>query len=410
MIYNFNDIDNKELYTKSRVAFITGQYPVFNDLVVDKFKDYNKSKVEVTDTSMLDEFGYDTSDIEQLNKIGYDEFFKVIDTRPLYGKWFCNVQYSELSKKQISLLEEYYKKPSDNGVLLVNCLEFKEYMKFTRDKRIKTSEHTSLIKLNFPDDDTLRSIIKQMLGDVGIEPKAISLFMIRLGKDYNNYSSLLGRFRIKYEGGCITYKDMLLELKDIENYTLDYFMIKLSQPLDIDKISKRKKIYSIQRALVNELGYTELLKKISYKVKDLIEMRILINTGQVPVGIKFNADKVKNKLPEKHPLKKLSNNGFRATAWMASRYCIRDLILIKDMISSLGNLYKANQFECAKVLNSIVNRTTFDKDRLLNDIKIQNQIEESLYVVNTATPKENQETPKEFNRIIVSDLYHLPIG
>lgn len=403
MIYNCSDINNSEMYNKSRVMFVTGQYAVFNSFVVDKFKEYYRTTVSNTDSTIIPDFGYEEiNTTETLNSIDFDDFLSVVNTRSLNGKWFCNVQFSTLSKKQIGLLEDYYKKPSDNGVLIVNFTEFKEFMKYLRDKTLKSSESSNLIKLSFPNVKVLNYVIKSLLGDTTIEPKAIKLFIMRLGKNYNEYSSLLGKMKINYVN--ITYKDMLYELKGIENYTIDDFIIKLSTPLKTDKLSKRKKIYAIERALINDIGYKSLLYKVKDKINDLIEMRVLINNGHIPIGIKYNISKVQKILPEKHTLKKVSEYNFRFLNEVALKYSLRDLIIIKCILNTIV-ISKASNFECAKVLHSIINRTSFEKERILNDINISNNIQECLTDINRT--KLDNIYKDTFKRIIIDEIYHI---
>lgn len=378
MIYNFSDIYNNELYNKSKVLLVTGQYPIFNDIVIDNIKDCCRVSSDNIDTEMLSEFGYTDNTAETaLNKVEYNEFFTVINRQPMNGKWFCMVQLTELSKKQIEQLQKYYKKPSDNGVLVVNMLDYKQYNKFIRDTAVKHSKDTNLIKLSFPDKTTLTKIIKNKLKGIKIEPKAIALFIVRVGTDYNTYNSLLDSIRLRYE--IITYKDMLLELRGIDNYVIDDFVQRLSIPLKNKEVSKRKKIYTIQKALINDMGYIKLINKLRIKIKDLIEMRILINNGMIPLSIELSSreiKKIKGGLSEKHRLKKTSEYTFKCLSVIANKYTLRDLVIMLMILNNINNRF--NEFEYAKALNTLVNRTALSKDRLLNDIDIHNTLDKIL--------------------------------
>lgn len=404
MVYGFSDIYNKEFYSNSRVVIIAGQYPIFNDLVVDKFKELYKSEVENAGSEMLEEFGLDTENTEQLNRVDFEDFFKVLNTPPLQGKWFCYVQYSELNKKQREKLDSYCLKPSDNGVLLVSIAEFKDFSKYLRNRALKSLKESNLIKLSFPDRSTLHRIINDMLTGVAtVEYKAVALFIMRLGNDYNEYSSLLERIRLKYQYSVLTYKDMLYELKGIENYAIDDFIVRLAQPLETDKISKRKKIYTIQKALVNDVGYRGLVSKLRYKIKDILEMRILINNGEVPLGVRYNVKKIQNKLPEKHSLRSLSEYSFKKTSAMAEKFCLRDLVLIMLLLNTVDN--SSSDYDYARVITNIVNRTALTKDRLLNDIRISDNLKDEIVLLSSMQYKEN--TDREAKRIIIDELYHV---
>lgn len=401
MIYNFDDIYNKEMYINSKIIFVTGQYPVFNDLVIDKFKDFNKTEVENSKSEMLDEFGYDTSEIKQLNKVSFDEFMQVKNKSPLQGKWYCSFEFSELSKKQQEMFMGYYKNPSDKGVLVVNMLDFKVFKKYLRDKFIKNSTDVNLIKLNFPTKKALTSIVQQMLGSVPIEPKAMALFIMRMGKDYNEYNNVLGRLSMKYQYSSITYKDMLLELKGIANFVIDDYIIKLAEPLKTTKVSKRKKVYTIQKALVNDLGYRSFVNKLRHRIKDLVEMRILINKGEVPVGIKYNVKKVQQRLPEKHTLKKLSEYSFRCLSEIATKFCLRDLVVILTLLNTVGK--QSSDYEFARVINTISNRTSFEKERLLADLEIIDICDK----IDIDCLRYDEDMQTENQRIVIDQIYHI---
>lgn len=402
MVYNFSDIYNEELYANSMVLVMLGQYPIFSDIIVDHFKELNKTEISSQSSELLTEFGYSTEENFTLSTIDFDNLDEIKNTIPVSGKWFCSVQYNSLVKKQKDWLEEYIKNPSENAVLVVNVTDYRDFGKFYKNRALKASSVSHLIKLSFPDRVTLKKVIQSKMPTVLMDSKAIDLFIMRLGRDYNEYSGLLDSLNTKYRYGELSYKGMLIELKGIENFAINDFIVRLNKPME-ENIQKRKKIYSIEKSLLNEYGYQGLIRRLKSKLRDLIDMRLLINTGIVPIYVKYNVKRVQAKLDNNHNLKKFSEYAFRMTSRMATDFCLRDLVIMQSMLDKIDR--QSTEAECAKALHALIHRTAFDKNRILNDIGIKNLLESDVKQLDSIVVHKEKEP--EVKRIFMDSIYHI---
>lgn len=387
MKYRFSDIDNKQMYDNGRVILIAGQYPIFNNIVIDKVRNSCKGDMQNFDEEAIDKFisefnggGYEISNNTSLD---FNEFMDVVKVPPVNGKWFCNIDYSFLTKKQKETLTRYYKKPSEHGVLVVTMEDWKDYKFFINNRAITGNNFTHLIQLSYPSRATLKELVIGFFKKrrVTVSEQGAELFIMRMSNAYNDYADTMDKVCIgKKEYEAISYADMIDSLKGVENYVLDDLLEQLMVPIKSKKVVLRRKIYKMLNAIVSDMGAKAIVNKIKYKLDDLIEMRIQINAGNIPVMVRYNIEKVKGRLDDENRLNKLSDYAFKRYAYLASQTSLKDWYFMKLILSNVKNSW--SEVENERVLLSLVHRSTMSTDRLMNNIGIKNTLEENLMRLN----------------------------
>ena len=386
MKFTFKDITNNEIYQSAKVLFVIGQYNIFNNIAIDAMKDICKpSRVEITDDTLLKDFGIEESNIvNTLNIVDIDTFSKVIHMASMSGLWFSSINYGFASKKHKDWIMNYIKEPSNNGRLVVYCTEYKDYKSLLRNKLIVNSNYIHMIQLNFPYRNTLETIVKQLFNQKGvnIEQKAIELFIMRMSNSYDDYEEIIDRVVMqsvpmdKDTGEIdsswrytITYENALEALKGVENFVLDDFIDKLLIPMGSDKPNLKNKIFKMWAALNEELGPVQLVNKLKFKIDDYIEFRLAINEGLIPIKVRFSVPEAKQRIGESNRISKFSDYAFRRMAITASRTSLRDWEYMKLILSNAG--YNNESYE--KVMYSLINRSILNEYRLNCDINSYNK-------------------------------------
>ena len=388
MKFSFKDITNKEVYDTARVLFVLGPYNIFNNIAIDEVKDLCKpsfSSRQYHSTGMLKDFGEeDAEEITISNVVDFNTFTTVLSTISLGGTWFCSVDYTFLTKKQKSWLDNYIRSPSDNGKLVIYCHEYMDYRALLKSKVLQNSLNAHILQLSFPYKQALDTVVQMLFKQrgVSIEPRATELFIMRMSNSYDDYEEVIDKIisesvprdysdkqspNWKY---TITYDDAFSAMKGIENFVLDDFIERLLIPLSSDKASGRSKIYRMLSALVDELGPQQLVNKIKYKIDDYIEFRLAINSGIIPIKAKFSAVDAKNRLGEENRLSKFSDYTFRRMASIAGQTSLRDWIYMKMILSQASARKGKESYE--RALYSLINRSVLTESRLNNDIGIEN--------------------------------------
>lgn len=387
MKYKFSDINNENMYKTARVMFIAGPYSIFNNRVADRLKNMCRGSLEATEgvEKLMEEFVMSRHEYSQTSSsLDFTEFLEVVNVPAVTGKWFCSVDYKMLTKKHKEALDKYIKKPSENGVLVVIMTDYQDYRPYLKNRSITANAFTHLIQLSFPYRSILISLVKEMMIERGVKvaDKAVELFVLRMSRSYDEYPQVLDRICRQWEGRTMTYNDMSQELKGIENYVLEDFLEELVNPIKNKRIVTRRKIYRMLNALLSDMGPRELALRLRSKISDLIEMRILINTGVIPIRLRFSVPEAKSRLDEDHKLKRLNDYTFRRYAEIASKTSLRDWVFMQMILNNVEHSW--NPSENAKAIYALVHRAIMSESRLMNDIGITNILEEQLYDVNSA--------------------------
>jgi len=385
MKYSFKDIMNDSLYQSARVVFIAGQYNIFNNIVVDKLKELCEPDTLINLTpDELAEFGVavnqTNSEYKVSNIIDMDTFMDVINIPSMNGKWFCKVDLKALNKKKLNFFERYIKDPSPNGILVVVSYEYKDFKKYLKNKALLLSKYSHIIQLSFPYRQTLNKLVIDLFDrhDMKIDSRVAQLFIMKLGNAYDEYNTIIDNIALRYRGMAISYNQMRESLRGFENYLLEDFIKELVKPLKSAKIVPNRHVYKMLNALLVEFGAENLVLKLRYKIDELIEFRILINKGLIPIKIHYSTIEVKNRLGEEHPLAKLNDFRFRLTADIASSTSLRDWVYMKLILSNISG-YNKSSYE--RALYSLIHRSVLPKGILNRDIGINdnNILESEVY-------------------------------
>ena len=155
----------------------------------------------------------------------------------------------------------------------------------------------------------------------------------------------------------------------LNNFVIDDFILRLLEPMTSDRTNGKNKIYKMLGSLIDEFGARGLVNVLKSKIDDYIEFRLAINTGIIPIKVRYSVPEAKNRLGEKHKLSRYSDYTFRKMATIASSTSMRDWMYMKMILS---NASKMSDTSYEKVLYSIVNRSVLTESRLNNDIGLHN--------------------------------------
>lgn len=412
MIYKFGDIYNQEMYKTANVLFILGSYDIFNNIVIDECRKICiPNEDEEIDKTFLNMIANDvptgsntTNQLDSsMNVLEFKEFMEFNRTYPLEGRWFCNINYKELKAKEKDILKEYIKINNDTGLLIVNIRDFQDYREYLRNRTFQNSRVSHIIQLTFPSRNMLTEILNSEFrkNNVIVNDKALQLFILRLSNDYNSYYNVISDIVEKHKGTTVGYDDMLECLKGIDNYVLDDFLAEITKGVKNNKLRTNRKIYRMYKSLLDSMSAREIVSKLNYKVDMMLELRIAINNGTLPILVRYGAKEIQDKLPEDSKAKSLSSFTFKKYAKIASLTSLKDWYYIKMMLK--GNSYMSTRVEnkdeignnidieqeYKHILLSIIHRTTFCPNRLMNDMGILNVVDEELYDLNTILYNEN---------------------
>lgn len=389
--FTFKDITDASIYDSAHVMLIMGPYNIFNNIVIDEIKDRCTYKETISASGWLfDEFddiednisdgATETGDnITITNSVNLDTFMTVNNVPSLYGIWFCSVDYSTMTKKQKDWLNKYIKSPSQYGRLVVYISDFRDYKFFLKNKIVLNSSIIHAIQLGFPSRQALEIIVRALFEDRGvyIEQKAIELFIMRMSASYDQYEEIIDKIILEsvpkdLEGQdktwkyTVTYDDTLAAMKGIENFVLDDFLNKLLVPLASDRTTGRNRIYRMLGALLKEMGAKELVTKLKYKINDYIEFRLAINSGEIPILVRFSVPEAKERLGEDSKITRFSDYTFRRMAQIASQTSLRDWVYMKMILSKPSKMSGNAEYE--RALYSLISRSVLTESRLNNDI------------------------------------------
>lgn len=372
--YTFRNITEPEIYDSCQVMFVTGPYNIFNNIVIDELKSRSESVDDYDEnTGLLSEFGIDVNSKDEIkisNSVNLETFLDVVDMPNVNGKWFCSVDLATMSKKHKDIIKNYIKKPSSNGILVIYANEYKDYREYLRNRTLVNSPVSHIIQLSFPNRGILTQIVEQLFKqrrvEVGI--KATELFVMRLSTSYDDYEETIDRLCLGRENTELTYDEMLEGLKGVENFVLDDLIERLLIPVPNNSTSANKKMYRMLSSLIQEFGPEKLVNRLKYKINDYIEFRIAINSGIIPIKVRYSVLEAKGRLGEDSRIAKINDYQFRRMAYIASKTSLRDWTYMRLILNNVTSRYRPESYE--KVLYSLVNRSNLSEFRLNNDVGI----------------------------------------
>jgi hypothetical protein len=392
MKYQFQDLWNEEIYEKSNVLFVTGQYGIFNSIAVDKAKAYCRAKSQLKlDEAMLKEFGLETTEEDvsegNLNRLEFVQYLSESFTPSVLGRWYCFVLYKALTDKQKKALDEFIKEPSTYGTLVVQVEDYKEYAKYLRNKAFSYREHVNLIQLSFPKKESLVRLVTVMFKvyDIDISEDAAELFVFKMSDVYEEYSQMVLRIATDVGSMKIDRANLAALMKDTNKFVLDDFIYAMLEVKGgADSKGKRRKrrndIHKMAQNIIYDLGPRTFVNQLKRKAREYLTYRMEINRGNIPIQIPYSINEVKVKLGEEHPLYKISEYRFRKLASVAAKTSIEDWVYIWLILSRVGNM--GSDEMCERAIYSIIHRTAFSHSRLMNNINAEDVLTEEMYQLN----------------------------
>lgn len=377
MKYGFGDILNEDIYNKSRVVLITGKYNIFNNMVADTLKDMcgNKYTPNLSLMETEDEFGVEDTEAATSNSVDFDSFIELADIPSITGKRFCRVELTTLNKKQIEKLNNYLKQPSRYGILVILANEYRDYKDWLKNRYLNLGQFTHLFTLNFPKREILKSIVNTIFESKGkeIDSASIDYFLMRMSTEYDKYEEVIDKIIEKHTDVKITAKDMKEYMKGIEYFDIDDFMYEIVKPLNSGKTGN-KKIVRMLAALEEKYDPETLARELQKRIVELIDFRIMINTGIISINIRYIFNDVIKLLGPDNKYAKMNEWVFRKKAELASLTSLQDWVYMNIILNKALGVGFANSVEvkraCQRALYSLITRTTFSEDRLNNIIGV----------------------------------------
>ena len=134
-------------------------------------------------TEVIEEFGLDTDDSDDsgVSSVDFATFLEVIGVTSVNGKWFCRTDYSLLNNKQKEALNNYIKKPSENGILIIVSTDWRQFREILRNRVLNVSKNVHVMQLSWPNRTVLKGIVAQSFEERGIQAdsSAIDFFIMR---------------------------------------------------------------------------------------------------------------------------------------------------------------------------------------------------------------------------------------
>lgn len=335
MILRFKDILNEELLNNASVVFIFGDKPLFNNLISDKCRKKCENVHSEFEDSLIEEFSTEGKERVSINKVGIEQFKEVCYMPSLAGTWYCKMMLKELTEKDLVWLKKYIKNPSDSAILVIESTEYKEYRSWLKNRAIEFNKKVHIYQLSFPTRKELETIVSDKFRDrrVIVDKEAAQLFIRKMGGRYDLYeetiSNLVGdrdKERVE-EWNLNMMKGMM---SNIQHYNLDMLVGEILKGTSAKAPSGRVKVMKLLKYLEDEYGCSTLVSKIDNELNELIKYRTWINEGRIPVGIKYSAEEVKNKID-----KNINIVTFKRRTNMASMVSLNDMILVKMIIGKL---------------------------------------------------------------------------
>ena len=199
-------------------------------------------------------------------------------------------------------------------------------------------------------------------------------------KESNKVVALKEKSEPTVELKAISSIDFKNAMRGIDFFEMDDFMLALLMVQRSDKVVMRRKMYKILVNLLDNYTAREICNKLRYKVEELLYYRSYVNTGIIPVRIRYNAEKIKERLPEDSKLRKVTSLVFKRNAYLSSMTSVEDWYFIYSLLNS--NKPTDPDEKYLKTLMSIMGRTTMPNDRLMNDLGIKDTLDEGLVELN----------------------------
>lgn len=395
MKYSFKDILTQEIYDNTRVMLVVGKFNVFNNLVVDTLKDMSVDKFIINQslTSLADEFGLDDDkgDDKISTAVDFDTFLEVVNVANINGKWFCNLDLDTASKKQKENLFKYIKTPSRYGILVITSKDFKQYKDLLKHKLLLTGQYTHIMQLGFPNRVVLKDVVEGMFREKNLYPdsKSLELFIVRINTEYDKYLDIINKIEQEHtDGNDISIEQMKKYLRGIEYFDIDDFMYELVKPISSAKVNN-KKIIRMVSSLREKYEVDDLVNKLLIKINELIDFRLMINRGHIPINMRYLFSDVIKLIGQDSKYAKMNEFVFRRKADLASQTSLNDWIYMKLILTKASLVGFEGSFErkmaCEKAVYDLAMRSVLPESRLNNIVGIDNILYDKINNIDKVT-------------------------
>jgi len=402
MIYKFKDLFGEWSSDKDTcVVFITGRYTVFNDIAIKLLRNSYKGDetglddITNTDNSYSD-FGVrgKQSELEaSVNSVPIANFFDVVGIYSIMGRWYCQENIKVLTKNQKEKIMNYIKKPDRNGLLVIVSEDWRDYNNLLKSRVLQNSKKSHIINLSFPTRAILEEVVRNKFRDssLHVSDGAVDVFISKMGMAYEEYDTEIDRIssEAKIQGNSIDRADMIKYMKGIEHFAINDFIRELA---DIKYTKKRRnKAMTIASYLIEEYGYRNFIYKAIKEIDKMIQYRIWIDMGLIPIGIKYFFKDVIRRIGLDE--NKVIEQRFRREAYVASLTTLKDWQCIKVILSNAvgyrGQNTKESEIKLSRAILDICTRGEIGESRINNILEIDNTIENPISRIDKIEYKES---------------------
>lgn len=378
MLIDTRNVLDIEVYSMYPVILVLGENSLFNNYIVDRIKDFCKPSKTEYNISMFEEFGIklDESLGNNSNVVDFDTFMEVSGTQCMNGTWFCKTELSLLTKKQFERFENYCKKGSQAGRLVIESNDFSDYIKLLKSTKYRNSTRVGMFSTKYIPRKALIDMVRAKFSEKGVtlDNDGCEVFVSRLSVAYDEYEDNINRIAELYSGKYISASEMVTAMKGIENFAISDFIGMVLKPMKDDTV-RRLKVYRTAEYLIEEYGANRLRRQLIKQVKEFMRFRVLINNGIIPYGIKYSMKDVEKTLGQDDPLMKYNEYRFKRNADTAASTSIKDWTC---MLMILESADKRRDVTSEYAIYKLINRSVLSESRIKNTMGMSNIIDRQI--------------------------------
>lgn len=219
------------------------------------------------------------------------EFEQKARTAAFFGRWWYAGSADRLSPEDKRAFDRLVKKPAEFGTAVLTGMDFMKYKGLT--KHCKKSMYIHELSTSFPSRRFLLAHIQRevKLRNALISQGSAEAFIWRLGESYNLYPRYLDELvaGLPKESREITKHQVSEHMKGVQGASFDAFLNYLLKPLSTGDLKRTNKMFQTYKALLND-GSVSLLRRLNTKSLMYLEIRRLVNSGYIPVGVEYTVD------------------------------------------------------------------------------------------------------------------------
>jgi hypothetical protein len=217
--------------------------------------------------------------------------FETHARRPAFlGRWWYSGSADRLAPTDKAAFKRLIEKPVTTGTAILTGTDFSKYRDLSR--AVRHHVYTHELSASFPSRAYLVSYIKRRIEARGgcISQGASEDFIRRLGDSYSQYDYWLDCLMDDLPHGSEVKSPYIhTMLKQVQNASLDDFIMYLIRPLSNGDLVRTRKLFKCYRCVIESGAYTAL-RRLNRRAVQYLELRRLINEGFIPVKVSFTVD------------------------------------------------------------------------------------------------------------------------